>query len=73
MYLQSLNTFLNKSNGNGTRNTSVRDNYYYRDNHHNISAQVSISIVFVIPIGTDQYVDILYTKGILLTMDLINN
>jgi hypothetical protein len=46
MYLQSLNTFLNKSNGNGTRNTSVRDNYYYRDNHHNISAQVSISIVF---------------------------
>jgi hypothetical protein len=39
MYLQSLNTFLNKSNGNGTRNTSVRDNNYYRDNHHNISAQ----------------------------------
>jgi hypothetical protein len=46
MYLKSLNTFLNKSNENGTRNTPVRDNSYYRHNHHNISAQVSISIIF---------------------------
>jgi hypothetical protein len=37
---------MNKSTENGTRNTPVRDNSYYRHNHRNVSARVSISIVF---------------------------
>jgi hypothetical protein len=37
---------MNKSTENGTRTFTVRDNSYYRHNHRNVSARISISLVF---------------------------